>query len=189
MVNNKKGSQGIGTLIIFIAMILVAAVAAGVLIRTASSLQGKAENTGTEVQQRLGTGFSIVEVVANDTSDGIINGGTDQVSVTVQLAPGSDPIKLGDVTLSIVSDDGTQSYTNSSTIGTNTYVVSPVKGDISDGYFDREDVVTLSFLVPNGQDINENEEFTVRIYPGVGSPVPISIITPPSMTDPFTVLK
>ena len=42
---------------------VVAAVAAGVLIQTASSLQSKADTTGKAVQQRIATGFSIVEVL------------------------------------------------------------------------------------------------------------------------------
>ena len=45
MYNKKKGEMAMGTLIIFIAMILIAAVAAAVLITTTSTLQDKALKT------------------------------------------------------------------------------------------------------------------------------------------------
>ncbi len=60
--HNKKADTGIGTLIVFIAMILVAAIAAGVLIQTATSLQNKALLTGMRSKNEVSTALSPIIV-------------------------------------------------------------------------------------------------------------------------------
>ncbi len=185
---SKKGAQGIGTLIIFIAMILVAAVAAFVLINTASKLQGKAENTGDQIQQRLGTGFTVVEVLARNTNNSAINATTDFFDVTVKLAPGSDPIKAGDITISLVTKDGASSYQFADAISSvTTFNVTYLKNATVDGYISGDDVATFRFN--SNFDILVNEKFTIRLFPGAGSPQPIALLTPPAMLDVVTVLK
>jgi flagellin FlaB len=99
----QRGQVGIGTLIVFIAMVLVAAIAAGVLINTAGFLQSQAEATGQEstdlVSERIEVGEA-VGIVGNDDSE------VKSIKVNVKAAPGADEIDLGSTTIQAVGPNG-----------------------------------------------------------------------------------
>ncbi|CDK40519.1 archaellin/type IV pilin N-terminal domain-containing protein [Halorubrum sp. AJ67] len=99
-----RGQVGIGTLIVFIAMVLVAAIAAGVLINTAGFLQSQAEATGQEstdlVSERIDV-TSEVGIVGNNST-----GELKSVNVTVSGAAGADQIDLSESTIQAVGPNG-----------------------------------------------------------------------------------
>ena len=104
MFKNKKAIMGIETLIIFIAMILVAAVAASVLIRTSGVLQERSFAVANNARQALVTKIELISV------EGLVDQNTTSGSETIygleiraKLGPGSYPIQLKSVDLEFVS--------------------------------------------------------------------------------------
>ncbi|MCU0850678.1 MAG: flagellin [Candidatus Thermoplasmatota archaeon] len=59
---DEQAAVGIGTLIVFIAMILVAAVAASVIIQTAENLQQRAYAVGKQTIRDVSSGLQVIEV-------------------------------------------------------------------------------------------------------------------------------
>lgn len=102
MVFFKRAQTGIGTLIIFIAMILVAAIAAGVLIQTSNSLQSKALETGSQARSQVTTHVDVVSISA---ADGTYGAAVNFFTEVFKLASGSDPIRTDQllITLDTVS--------------------------------------------------------------------------------------
>lgn len=103
MMNSKKAEMGVGTLIVFIAMLLVAAVAAGVLIQTAGSLQEQSLATGQQARSQISTNARVIEVSATDGR----NGNLTDFQQIVKLSPGSDPIKLDQIIFTFNTKDET----------------------------------------------------------------------------------
>ena len=99
----ERGQVGIGTLIVFIALVLVAAIAAGVLINTAGFLQTQAQSTGEESTEQVSTNLVFLSTTGTVSAS---EDGIDEFQTTVQLGPGSSAIDLDDATVSVFTDDG-----------------------------------------------------------------------------------
>tara|TARA_Y100000589_G_scaffold146474_1_gene140112 strand:- start:11528 stop:12100 length:573 start_codon:yes stop_codon:yes gene_type:complete len=88
------GAIGIGAMIVFISLILVAAVASAVIIQTAEKLQQNAQRAGDDTSDELSGKLTIMQ--------GFIEGGN--YVLYVRLAPGSDSIPATSVSFQLFCD-------------------------------------------------------------------------------------
>ena len=178
----NKGETGIGTLIIFIAIVLVAAIAASVLLGTAGSLQQKALTTGKQTQQEVSSGIQCISLTAQNGS----NGDVENFEVLVKLSAGSDPVSLNDtiVTFDTKNSSQTLSYepNQSSVTSGSEFIVSYVKTgpDFLTNYLTVGDVVKMQFNSTNS--IGQSQSVKMKLVPKRGVIVPIEFVTPDVMS-------
>ena len=95
------GAIGIGAMIVFIAMVLVAGIAASVLIQTSTRLESQAMATGQETIAEVSTGLAVFDIVGyanvSAKTSGHNSSNISKMTITVRSRAGSQGIDLNTV--------------------------------------------------------------------------------------------
>ena len=127
--DGEVGAIGIGAMIVFIAMILVAGIAASVLVQTSNTVQIQALQTGQQTTREVASGVSVFEItgeVGRNASSGLTN--LSKLAITVKSRPGSGDIDLNN-TYILISDGVKKALLRYNT----SCFVDPVQGNMFSG--------------------------------------------------------
>ena len=83
--------MGVGAMIVFIAIVLVAGIAAAVLIQPANRLEIQAMLTGEETKAEVATGIAVIDIEGHKNGT---NGDIDYITITISPRAGSGDIDL-----------------------------------------------------------------------------------------------
>lgn len=178
--SRDSAEVGVGTLIIFIAMVLVAAVAAAVIIGTSGDLQQRAQTTGKEAITEVTSNFRVLGVygVRNDTSSDIWT-----VDLTAELSSGASNVPMNQMIMRF-SDGHTETiYRYGSSPA---FTLSWIRGAGTDQVMKPGDLVQISFNVP-GAALPVKSSFQVFMIPAVGNSVDLSLTTPATYNSAINV--
>lgn len=106
---DKIAAIGIGAMIVFIALILVAAVAAAVIIQTAEKLQQNAQKTGDDTADNMAGKIMIMQgnvATASTATHSVLFTAGEAYLLMVRLAPGSDTTALNSITFQLFCTNG-----------------------------------------------------------------------------------
>lgn len=186
----NKAQAGVGTLIIFIALVLIAAVGASVLMQTAGKLQRQASVTGEHAVTEVSTRVEVRSVVGYSSASGTIN----KLILTVGAAAGGRDIQLEDVVLTYQSKDiyiaGIKfNATAQDNNGIADFYRAVVKGD-ADYVLEQGEILEFHFWIEDSspKPLGVNTEFAVTITPRTGTATLIRAKTPGMLLYNYTAL-
>ena len=183
--SENRAQVGIGTLIVFIAMVLVAAIAAGVWVNTAGFLQATAEDTGQESVDQVTERLDVVNEHATVNSSGE---GVGYLNLTVGLASGAGAVDMDDTTIKYLSNDEVATLTNSSdaTASSSEFKLTAIEETDSDDSYgvlnsdeDRyEVVISATDIEPNGEGLTTSETVQLEITTQAGGTTDVVLTMP-----------
>ncbi|MCX9012142.1 MAG: flagellin [Candidatus Methanoperedens sp.] len=177
IVKDNQADVGIGTLIVFIAMVLVAAVAAAVLIQTSGVLQQKAQQTGKEATTEVASNLKIVSVVGEtDSGQNYVQ----SLNVTIELSAGGDNIDMSKVVVKYINETTTSILTIGGATSTQfSYTEDRVGTGSINNVTQAGDLgrITLNLDALN-QELYPRKKGTIQIIPESGTMVIKDVVAP-----------
>ncbi len=187
MNKDEEAQVGIGTMIVFIATVLVAAIAAGVLISTSSDLQEKSTRTGQEATEQVASNIGVESVVGK--RDATTDAGLKDLELYVVLAPGASEVDLGQLQIQITDGDSLTTLDYAAAADVDSFAATAIR-DADTSFSATNPVMTSGDLVRIDIDLDAttgiNMEVVPRadvrlnLIPEVGNSVPVGFSTPNS---------
>jgi flagellin FlaB len=184
MRRDRRADIGIGTMIVFIAMVLVAAVAAAVLISTANQVREQATSTGDQAINNVASGFIKESVVAHVAADNLI----DTIDIRLRLAAGSPNVYIKNCVVKVIWAANDKSLVWGAAASATAY------GAALDFEADDATHAFSDFIVKQGDllkitigttaagamhlDLNNLQSMEVQIIPGFGQSTLLNFVTP-----------
>jgi len=157
-------------MIVFVAMILVAAIGATLLISTAGMLQNTAEATSEDSTAQVSD--QLLVVGATGTID--VDGGdrtVDAVDLTVTTSPGADEIDLSQASVEVVGATRQRTLGYGGTATSGSFAVEPLVDDDASAPVlnDRSDRFSVRITLDGDARLAPGERATVRLVGADGS--------------------
>jgi flagellin FlaB len=192
-IKNDRAEVGVGTLIVFIAMVLVAAVAAAVLINTTGTLQQRAQSTGKEATQEVSSNLKVINVYGVRTAHDVNNAMAANLwdcQVNVELSAGALPMDLSKLIIRYSDGTNTRTYDyNVATLASNAtasthFEPTWIRGSGTSVVMNAGDLVQLHF---NNCNVGPRTSVAVQLIPETGSPVDADFKTPATYGSDTTI--
>lgn len=113
--DRDRGQAGLGTLIVFLSMIIIAAMAAGVLINAGTLVESHAAAAGEESTEQVADRVTVLNDVGytGAAADGfdrthlesVADGDVHRLELTVQPGPGTDAISFEEATIEFLGEE------------------------------------------------------------------------------------
>jgi flagellin FlaA/flagellin FlaB len=167
-------------------MVLVAAIAAGVLINTAGFLQSKSEQTGQDSSAQVSNRMVVVSGFGNVTT----NEDIDRVNLTVMRGAGSDDINLEKATVEWIGPNAATTLTYGDTADASNFTVGEIKdpdgsSPVLNSQDDRLEVVFNTSAI--GGELTQGETVELKLTTQYGAVTIYRISVPQSLSDKSAV--
>jgi flagellin FlaB len=196
---DRKAEMGIGTMIIFIAMVIVAAVASTLLISTAALVQQQAQETGRLAIADVSTGFKVINLQGdrmNFTSGSTLNDTISMIEVKLELEAGSPAINMSQVVIEITDGTSDADLNFSDTDTSATLFNVTILRDPDNTYSGSHPIVSSGGLIKVridaaavGLDLKTQAHLVMKIIPKHGVPTYETFDTPSVYADRYVPLE